>query len=211
MQLFPRLIVTLLVVISSLAHADNTEWTLKQDENAVKTYTRNDPVLGFQVKIETSVNASPLALLQLLDDTDNGPRWIANARKIDIIEWFGQAERTVHTYFKSPWPFNDRDMVTHSTATWLIPERHVRIQIRDVGDQHALLPHYVRMHGVKGQWDAQLDAQGLLNIQYVGSANAGGMLPEWIANKMMATFAHQTFVALRENITRPVYQQQITE
>ena len=203
MQTIVTRILGFLLLFSPLCAAE--DWKLEKDEAEVKVYSQKTESGYNQVRIVTEVKSSPKALMHLLDDTEAAPSWIAHARKVETIKWFGDTERTVHSYFKAPWPLSDRDMVTFSKTTYL-DDGTVEIKISDKGREHIVQSHYVRMSNVSGLWTAQPLESGMLRITYEGYGEASGNIPRWLANNLMVSSSHETFVQMRKMLALPRYQ-----
>lgn len=183
-----------------------TAWELHKDADQVKIYQRVNAQQQFEVKAVTVVKARLKSLMNLLDDTAAAPLWIDRCRKVDLLDWFGGRERLVHTYFSSPWPIKDRDMVTFSSTEVSDDGQALTIEVIDRSKQHQLLPHYVRMRDVTGRWTVKQLKNNQVEISYQGSGNAGGSIPNWLSNRLMLSSTHKTFVNMRKRIVLPEYQ-----
>lgn len=202
MQLLRISLLISLLVISHISQA----WELHQDEDNVQIYQKHSENSDFEVKATTVVKASVGSLLRLFDDTNVAPLWIDRCRRVELLEWFGNEKRLVHTYFSSPWPLQDRDMVTLANIEISDDEAELNIQIVDKGKERQLLPHYTRMQEVKGHWRAERLDSGRLRITYIGSGDAGGNVPGWLSNRLLLASTHNTFVNLRKMVVLDKYQ-----
>ena len=189
----------------SAAHSD---WQHEISEHDVTVESRLNQHGYFEVRASTKVKSHPMALMALLDDTDAAPSWIARCKRVETLKWFGREERTVHTYFSAPWPFSDRDMVTFSRTLFDPLTGVLSIKVEDKGREHATLSHYVRMENISGLWWVTPIEKDIVEIVYEGYGDAAGSIPGWIANRLMVSSTHETFVNLRTMITLDKYQQQ---
>lgn len=193
----------------------SAEWQLEEQQDNVSVFSRETDSGYAEVRAVTQVKSHFIALLVLLDDTDACPTWIAHCQRVETLDWFGATERTVHTFFKAPWPVTNRDMVTHSIATIDEQSRTLTIDVEDRGDRHSTLSYYVRMKGVRGQWRVTPLEGETIEIVYQGYGEAAGSLPRWLANNLLVSSTLETFVNLRKVIQYEKYQRaaaaQITE
>lgn len=207
MQSTPILIGLFMLFLPQTTSAQ--QWQLQKQQGEVKVYSRPTDSNYIEIKATTTAKAKPIALIALLDDTDAAPSWIAHCKKIEIIDWFGGEERTVHSYFSAPWPLTDRDMLTFS-KTRIDKRGNVHIKVSDKGDQHARLPSYVRMQRITGQWTARNIGNGKIEITYQGYGEDGGSIPVWLANHLSVRASLTTFSNLRKRISQAKYQPQNT-
>ena len=212
MQSINTMILAILVIFSGFmgqgyAQAPlPSQWKVEKNQQGVLIESRKNALGYFEVRATTEVASHPLALLALLDDTEAAPSWIARCRKVETLKWFGREERTVHTFFSAPWPFQDRDMVTFSKTEYEPQSETLTIKIEDKGREHATLNHYVRMENVNGIWSVSPSTAGKVTIIYQGYGDAAGSLPGWITNRLLLSSTHETFVNLSRIITLPKYQ-----
>lgn len=192
-------------VVAQQAHA-NTDWTLEKDEQNVAIYSRTTPTGYKEIKAVTQLESHPKALMKLLDDTEAGPGWISHCRKVETLDWFGADERTVHTFFSAPWPIQDRDMITYSKTDYDPQTGIITIKVTDKGSEHVRLNHYVRMEAVSGTWTVTPKSEGAIEITYQGYGEASGSIPTWLANRLLVSSTHETFVNMQQQIRLPRYQ-----
>lgn len=216
MQSIPRLlgIFSLLFCCVFFASAE-PEWQEHEATGGVSLFTRDTPSGYDEVKVITQVDADYKAILMLLDDLKAAPHWIAHCRKVESLGWFGAYERKVHSFFASPWPLSDRDMVIYSKATVNELEHSLVIDVADKGKDQQTLSHYVRMENVKGTWNSKSLGNGKTEISYVGYGEPAGVVPAWFANRLLKDSSLETFINMKKLITRKQYQttdiSQITE
>ena len=203
MQTIVTRIFGFLLLFSPLCAAE--DWKLEKNESNVEVFSQKSESGYNRVRVVTEIESSPKALMNLLDDTEAAPNWIAHARKVETLKWFGDTERTVHSHFKAPWPLSDRDMVTFSKTTYL-DDGGIKIDISDKGREHIVQSHYVRMRNVSGVWTATPLDSGMLRITYEGYGEASGNIPRWMANKLVVSSSHETFVKMRKMLVLPRYQ-----
>lgn len=215
LQLIRLLLLTLCYALGAPSAYASQQWTLEEDDKDVKLYSRSLDSGLVEVKVITQIKVDYLRLMRLLDDTDAAPQWVANCRKVEGLGWFGDKERTVHTFFASPWPFADRDMITTSVASVDEENKTVSINISNYGDRRQVLSHYVRVKDVSGTWTSRQIDDNLSEITYQGYADPAGAIPYWIANRLILSSSFDTFVNLRKQILASRYKvkesPQITE
>lgn len=196
----------ILVLCMFQAVAVEASWNIAKQDNGVTVYKRDTASGHVEVKAVTQVKASATALLALLDDTDIGPKWIANCKKVKTLEWFGRYERTVQSFFNAPWPLSDRDMITYSLARYNKDANILTIDITDKGMEYPRPSHVVRIKHVKGRWSVSPVSKDTVEITYEGYGEPSGNIPAWLANSLIVSATFETFSNMRRFITHPKYQ-----
>ncbi|MCV2885173.1 START domain-containing protein [Aestuariibacter sp. AA17] len=191
-------------------------WNIEKQNQNVVVMSRQRVQGVFEIQAITFAKAKSTALLALLDDTDAATEWITHAKSVDVLDWFGHSERTVKTVFNAPWPFSDRDMITRSIAEYDSNIDVLTINIENQGDRYPTQSHLVRIQHVQGQWrvypTSHSNDDSMVIITYQGSADAGGSIPEWLANHLAISSIFTTFIQLQKKVANPKYQKvQITD
>ncbi len=194
----------LLCVLSANTYAQEA-WLLAKETDQVQVYSRKTDSGLDEVRVVTQVKADYRAILKLLDDINAAPRWVANCKMVENLGWFGERERTVHTFFSSPWPLSDRDMVTHSVASIDESNQVVLVEVSDHGQKQQILSHYVRFEDVKGQWTSKQIDENISEISYQGYADPAGTVPNWLANRLAISASLETFEKMRKHIVSKQY------
>jgi hypothetical protein len=189
--------------------AQSSEWTLQKTNDQVSIYTRyktenqrSDKYL--QIRAVTTVTAKPTALIALLNDIDQAPKWIANCISVKIIASPSPTSFVVHSRFSAPWPLKNRDMITYSISE--IENGNLVIIISDVGEQYPENTDTVRMTQVNGEWRVQQVTPQTVEISYQGSGDPAGNIPTWLANKVLVDSTYQTFINMSKVIEEDKYQ-----
>ncbi|MCG6227837.1 START domain-containing protein [Vibrio furnissii] len=81
------------------------------------------------------------------------------------------------------------------------------VTIEDASDQYPEKEGFVRIKAVKATWVLEKLTNGMTHIDYTAFADPGGMLPNWLANKLSVSSAFNTFEGLRAQL--PDYQNKL--
>jgi hypothetical protein len=195
-------LVLIALLHSNLSWAD--DWKLEKQKNKVSIYSKKTDSGYKEVMVKTIVEASPYALIALLDDVAVSCQWIHNCIEVKILNEASPTERLVNSFFAAPWPIKDRDMVTFSTTTF--SDSKVQIEISDRGDTKPNNPKYVRMQNIHGLWEASTLEDGQSEITYTGGGNPAGNIPAFIANQALISTTFKTFQNLSKVISLEKYQ-----
>lgn len=201
-MILPRILALGLCLFSALSYA--TPWQFVKSENGITIHKRNHGNGLVEVRAQMQVETSYSGFLLLLEDSDNVPNWIDNVSHSEVLMQISSNENIVYTQFKAPWPARDRDMVTYSK--YEVEDGQFTLTIKDASNYLAKESGYIRINEVDALWVLQPLTNGLTHITYTAYANAGGILPDWLMNRLSANNAFSTFKKLKDQL--PKYQGQ---
>ncbi len=184
--------------------AINNYWHFESDSDGITIYSHEHEKGLVEIRARMFTTTTYSAFLSLLEDSDNIPNWIDNARHSRVLKQISATENIVYTQFSAPWPVINRDMVTYSK--YWIDELGLTLKIKDAPEStYAEQSGYIRIHSVDASWTLHKLTNGTTLIEYKAFADPGGMLPNWLVNKLSKESARATFSKLREQL--PKYQQ----
>ncbi len=197
--------VTLATLISAGTDASaNENWQFESDKNGITIYSREHSDGLVEIRARMFTPTSYGAFLTLLEDSDNIPNWIDNASHSRVLNQISATENIVYTQFKAPWPAKNRDMVTYSK--YWVDELGFTIEIKSAPDSYLAEQNgYVRIRLVDTTWELQKLTNDTTLVEYKAFADPGGLLPNWLINKLSKESAWATFSNLRKEL--PEYQQ----
>ncbi|MEZ8768479.1 START domain-containing protein [Vibrio alginolyticus] len=196
---------TLATLISAGTDAGaNENWQFESDKNGITIYSREHSDGLVEIRARMFTPTSYGAFLTLLEDSDNIPNWIDNASHSQVLNQISATENIVYTQFKAPWPAKNRDMVTYSK--YWVDELGFTIEIKSAPDSYLAEQNgYVRIRSVDATWELQKLTNDTTLVEYKAFADPGGLLPNWLINKLSKESAWATFSNLRKEL--PEYQQ----
>ncbi|GAA0859208.1 START domain-containing protein [Aliiglaciecola litoralis] len=194
------LLVSLFISASVLADTADLAWEVATQKQGISVFTRATASGYKEIKASMTINAHPMDFVNLLENIALAPQWIANCRKVELLEKRGNFERVVKSTFSAPWPVQDREMVTYSFTS--IDPNNGKITI-DISDMSQRYPDdkdddNVRMLNVSGQWKLLKLENGLTTLSYQGYGEPAGNLPIWLSNQLVVSSVYTTFNNLRE-------------
>ncbi|HHX8533830.1 TPA: START domain-containing protein [Vibrio alginolyticus] len=196
---------TLATLISAGTDASaNENWQFESDKDGITIYSREHSDGLVEIRARMFTPTSYGAFLTLLEDSDNIPNWIDNASHSRVLNQISATENIVYTQFKAPWPAKNRDMVTNSK--YWVDELGFTIEIKSAPDSYLAEQNgYVRIRSVDATWELQKLTNDTTLVEYKAFADPGGLLPNWLINKLSKESAWATFSNLRKEL--PEYQQ----
>lgn len=203
-----RWLSTALWILPMLSWADDATpiaWHMAKSDNGITIQTRKHRDGLVEIGAQMLVPTTYAAFMNLLENSSNLPNWIDHVASSRVLKKISDHEHIVYTRFSAPWPARDRDMVTYSQFQQF-PGSLV-LTIEDASDQYPEKEGFVRIKAVKATWTLEKLTNGMTHIDYTAFADPGGMLPNWLANKLSVSSAFNTFEGLRAQL--PDYQNKL--
>lgn len=204
-QVLSILMLVILLFSSSTLSAAN-DWRLEKDEENIKVYLRD--TAGSAVKSfmgKTRVKTSLSALLSVLNDSINYPRWLFNTRSAKTISRKGDDLLTNYVVTNMPWPVADRDAVIVSKRTQNPSNKRVEIKLSNNPTQVPKVKGKVRIENLKGRWLFTPINKNEVDIVYEMSIDPGGNIPKWVVNSMTVDLPFNTLKNLKRISREPKY------
>ncbi|ABG41016.1 conserved hypothetical protein [Paraglaciecola sp. T6c] len=176
------------------------DWELATTSNNVAIYQQDTDNGHIKVRGIVHVHNRPEAFVELLEQTQLAPKWIAHNQAVHLLK-ANENVRLVHSKFDAPWPIRDRDMVTQSIT--YVEQGNVYIDIVDASEKHPELENFARIKGVSGRWTLNAHANRFTYIEYQGQANPGGNIPIWLANRTLISSIRETFENIVQQLDNP--------
>ncbi|MEW6999198.1 START domain-containing protein [Colwelliaceae bacterium BS250] len=136
----------------------------------------------YEVKAQITIGATVDEFYQLLTDEKLAPTWLDKVDNTKLIENINDKTFIVLTHFNGFGPVADRELLTQTTLVEKTASR-LYLSIKDVN--HFLPPNkgVVRVKDVDVSWQATVQQDGNLVINYYSHFDPAGDLPIWISNK----------------------------
>lgn len=199
--------------VTKPAQQAEANWRLhrkyRQFEMSYRDTTLNGRT-GLEIKAQFVFKGRMSAFFQVLRDTEQAGKWLDSAHSVKIIASPSLFEDKVHTIFDTPWPLQQRDMVTCSTWKQYI-DYSIEMNVIACDDKWPLPKNTVRMKQINARWLLQPLANNQVEVLYTGVADAGGDLPRWLSDPVAIASSLRSFKALQQLLAHPDYQQIIAE
>lgn len=188
----------LVLFLSGISYASD-DWRLEKDKENIKVYIRNTPnsaVKSFMGKMRVKTNLT--ALVSILNDTPNYPRWLFNTQTAKTISRTSDEISTNYVVTNMPWPVADRDAVIVSNRTQNPANKRVEIILSAVPLKIPKVKGKVRIENLKGRWLFTPVNNNQVDIEYEMSIDPGGNIPKWVVNAMVVDLPFNTLKNMRK-------------
>lgn len=186
----------LVMALISFASWSGT-WQLRQGDEGVMLWTQPHPPTSFQaLRLEMRVNADPGALITVLRNTARHKEWLPQSREVRVLARSGPDDDLVYTRLASPWPVQDRELITRSHLSRRID---CSLTLEVWAEPNALPLHagLFRIQESAGRWEALPQRDGSTLVRLETYTNPGNNLPGWLVNPIAIKAAVGSFKAIR--------------
>lgn len=194
----------LFVTLSLSSHAAEHNWDLSYDKDGLKVYTRSVDGSPFkEFRGEIVVEQTLGTLVTLLWNTDDMPQWMYGCKKAEAKESEGELSRKLYLLSSAPFPLKDRDMVIRNTVTQDPASLAVRYSMDLL--EYPLKTRNVHVPVMKGFVDLIPEGPNKTKVIYQAHLEAGGAVPGWVANVVVAENPVQTLLGAKTILSRKHY------
>ena len=202
------LLSSLLLLLTASAFADGPgPWQKVRDEAGILVHRRTVPGSQIAEFRARGVIEAPLpAVYAVLQDHAHAKDWQYHSVASRVLEKLDAHSEIVYQRSGAPWPVQDRDCVLRSTETLDDAAHQLRLTWKTV-DYPKMPPQdgAVRMPNVTGHWNLTVDHDGeWTQVEYQVQADAGGNIPDWLANRGSKNVPFDTLQSLRKQVARKV-------
>jgi hypothetical protein len=207
---YPLLMLLLCFITASVGAASNNdgEWRLSRQDSLreIRVYLRAIPGSSYNsfyaiTRMQTRLSS----VVAVLADVPAMPEWITRLRAVKLIKREADRDVWVHSIYRLPYPFLEREAVLHST---LRQEKDGVVEITTRPEKGFIPanPKRVRLLNMSSTWRLTPEKDGFVKIEMWGEGDPGGYVPPMLFNYNLPDEPAQTLKHLRQMLTREKYQ-----
>ncbi|MGH8493135.1 MAG: START domain-containing protein [Moraxellaceae bacterium] len=190
------------------AAAPASEWQLSRQDNTrdIRVYLRETPGSSYNnFYAVTRVQTRLSTVVAVLSDVPAMPEWIARLRSTKLLRRDANREMWVHSIYKLPYPFLEREAVLHSR---LKQDKSGVVEITTRPEKGFVTnnPKRVRLLNMSSLWRLTPENDGIVKIEMWGEGDPGGYVPPMLFNYNLPDEPAQTLKFLRQMLKREKYQ-----
>ena len=169
----------LLFAFSSLQTNSNAQenWVFQKEKNGVKIYKRK-ATEGHEIKLVTTFNATPAALVALFNNVPEYPKWGYKVAHSELLKRVSDTEFYYYSRFDFPWPLDDRDVVMHTTVVTDATTKMVTLTSKAAPNYIPGKEGIVRVRKANVSWTLTPNGDAATVGEYRLSLLPGGLLPD---------------------------------
>ncbi len=181
-------------------------WKLHSDKDGIQVYTQNVSNSPFKaLKTVCNIETSLSRLAAVLLDVKNTKDWVYATKVCSLLKQTTPAELYYYSEVSLPWPASNRDFIIRIAIT----QNPITKALTVIAENKpAYVPgkkNIVRIQQSEAHWLITPLANGMVKVEYTMQVDPGGLLPAWLVNMFVAKGPYQTFVKLREQVKKPIY------
>lgn len=204
MKTFFILFCVLCVNIAAAQTDDN--WTLKQDNDGVKIYTKRVPDSKIKaLKVVSVFDATPSAVATAVMDIKGSKRWLYHTESAYVVKRTSPSDIYYYTMIKMPWPVKNRDYVGHLVVKQDPKTKVVTIDGSCVAGVVPKKKEAIRVLNSPARWVLTPEGANRVRVVYTLHADPGGSIPAGLVNTFATQGPSESFKKLRIELQRPAY------
>ena len=185
--------------ISNSLLAQQDEWELKKNKNSVKVWTRAVPGYSLkQYRAACLINADADSVFNFIIDFDKRTSWYSANTNCEVLHKSGNSEFIVYYVYAAPWPIDNRDIISKAMCN-KEPDGSYLIQHSAIANYIPREKNYVRIEKATGLWKIRQIDENTTEVFMEGKSNAGGDVPEWLANMFVEDNPFKSLTNLKEH------------
>lgn len=200
-------LVLLFVLIGNYASAQgNFEWTLKENTQGIKVFTRDVANSGFKaIKVECILNTTLHQLVAALMDVNGSEDWLYHTTANHLVKQISPSELYYYSMVEIPWPMSNRDFIAHLNISQHPITKIVTLNATCNPDMVPRKPNIVRITYSKSEWVLTPLKTGQIQLVYTIHADPGGNIPAWLSNLFVTQGPLQSIKKLKICLEKPLY------
>lgn len=181
------------------------DWKEVKNQDGIRIHAKKN--LDFPIVMAKgfiTVDASPDAIVRILDDNAGHTKWMPYLLESKKLEAIDDKERLEYNLFDAPWPASNRDFVFRVTA--YPDERNGNILFIMKSEPNPLMPEQdgiVRGTLLESTFKLTKLEPGKTQIELLFQADPKGWIPLWIVNIVQRVWPYRILKGLREQVADP--------
>lgn len=199
-------IIFCVLCVNIAAAQTDGNWTLKQDDDGIKIYTKKVPDSKINaLKVESVFDATPTAVATAVMDIKGSKRWLYHTESAYVVKRRSPSDIYYYTLIKMPWPVKNRDYVGHLVVKEDPKTKVITIDGSCVAGMVPKKDKAVRVLNSPARWVLTPEGANRVRVVYTLHADPGGSLPSDLVNTFATKGPSETFKKLRVELQRPTY------
>lgn len=132
---------------------------------------------------------------RVLSDIEKTPLWLERLDSLEVLEIYNNQHYLLRTTLNSPWPFNNRELITCVNTSFNATV--TTITIYSCSERVAENQQYLRLLQVESSWTISELADSRVEIHYKTWLNPSGNVPAFIFNSALMNNAKTSLEKLQ--------------
>lgn len=150
---------------------------------------------------EVTINAPAFQIVRVLEDVQHHTEWMFRCAESVELKRFDDERVLLYNRTDSPWPIWDRDVIVETHKEEAADGRTITLSFRNTDSKLRPVPEkVVRMPRLVGFYRLERLEGGATKLSYQVTADPGGSVPRWIAERVARDLPYQTLSRLRRRV-----------
>jgi len=180
--------------------AQNYTWEIAKNKDGITVYTRDTDSSSIkEFKAVTQIKADLKKAIEILNNVDDYPNWMANCQHSEIIKKLSDNERIDYMQSTVPWPLENRDVVTRYKSEVNFEKGYYYATTTTQPQLKEPVEGFVRLNKGLGSWKLEQEGE-MIKITYKYNGDPEISIPNWIINMFIVDSPFETLSNLRKKL-----------
>lgn len=185
-------------------HAQN--WELKRDKGGIKVYVKEQPNTSIKaLRFTTTVHSDLQTIAAVLTHVEGFDDWVYASLESRTINRVSDGEVYYYALVDFPWPFDNRDLVLHTTFWQDKKTLALHSKTTSVPTMEKENDGIVRIKKTDIHWIFTPSSNGDVLVDYTLSSDPAGNIPAWMVNLAADQGPLQTMIKFKEMLDKEKY------
>ena len=183
-----------------------SSWKLHSERDGIQVYTKNVNNSPFKaLKAVCVIETTLTRLTAVLLDVKNTKDWVYATKICTLLKQTSPSELYYYSEVGLPWPASNRDFIIRIAVVQDAKTKALTLIAENKPDYVPAKKGVVRIRESEAHWLITPLPNGFVRVEYTMAVDPGGLLPAWLVNMFVSKGPYQTFVKLREQVKKPMY------
>ncbi len=185
MRIFVITLIVLNFCFSSILHAAQDPWQLRQSKGGIPIYTRKvagSPILEYKATV--TINVPMSQAISLFEDEKQIPRWYFQCVHSELVETDGPNQKIIYLVLHMPWPVASRDFVFKRSRTDDAADKMITYTLTALPTRLAPVKGLVRVKSIESIWRFKSISPNQTEFYFQQHTDPAGSIPYSIINQL---------------------------
>ena len=181
-------------------------WELKRNKGGIKVFVSDQADTAIKaLKFTTTIEASMQTIAAVMTDVEGFNDWVYASMESRTIKRVSDTEVFYYALVDFPWPFDNRDLVLHSTF-W--QDKKTLALYSKTTSSHWMEKEkdgIVRIEKATIDWIFTPQGNGKVFVDYRLTSDPGGNIPAWMINLAADQGPLQSMIKFKDMLEKEQY------
>ncbi len=186
--------------------ANAQDWKLKRNKDGIKVYVSDQEGTSIKaLKFTTTIEASMQTIAAVMTHVEGFNDWVYASMESRTIKRVSDTEVYYYALVDFPWPFDNRDLVLHSTFWQDKKTLALYSKTTSLPTMEKEHDGIVRIKETTIDWKFTPLGDGKVHVDYILSSDPAGNIPAWMINLAADQGPLQSMIKFKEMLKKEKY------